>query len=146
MTPNTYINTIYWIIFFPNKFFIYPKPFQDFIISYCFPLSISPQWIPKHKVIESPKGTLSALNSNFGKTFLVWLALKKSGFILYDWDKGLLSSIIDFVDKKNKKKFWKILNFNYYLLTSDDGLIYKLFFSKLLEGIIFIPTSILSNF
>ncbi len=59
------------------------------------PLSISPQFAPKHKDKESPKGTFSDLKENLGNTFLVWLVLKKVGLISYELAKEALPSIID---------------------------------------------------
>ena len=85
--------------------------------------------------MELPRGIFSFVNENFGKTLYVLSVLKYVGFILYDIAKGLLPYIMDFF----AYYFNIIFLLLYNILTSVVCSIYKIFFSKLYEGIIFIP-------
>lgn len=74
------------------------------------------------------------MKENFGKTLYVLSVRKNVGFILYDNAKGLLPYITDFF-----AYYFNIIYLLYDILTSVVCSIYKIFFSKLYEGIIFIP-------
>ena len=66
-----------------------------FIISICFPRSISPQYAERHKAIEFPKGIFSGLKENLGNTLYVLSVLKNVGFISYESAKEPLPYKID---------------------------------------------------